>query len=351
MDRPFIGSKNRYALLSDSEDMDPIHVVEQSIKKVGLEEKADTTTVRGSHLENKDGPGMQSKAKGLAPTKPGARSKLTLQTSGNTQHTEDKNLIQDITETNRLNKNHQSQLSALPEKGDDWTETQKKDKIRPRKARGGLLRRDLFNDRGKREFDRLSGSQKSGVKPVEKRDGGGARNWGRLSDNYEILHEDDQTADGTAENAESKTASKPTKADDGPAKQMTLDEWKEQMRGSQSAPVYNLRKPGEGTDQKQWDRFQILKKKTQEDPSCEEVSQVQSNQPKNASKVVKSIDVLFSGESYSGPYQARHGGRGGRHGPKSSDTTQQSAHLKECNIKAYSTPKFDETDFPSLGGT
>lgn len=35
-----------------------------------------------------------------------------------------------------------------------------------------------FERRGKREFDRQSGSDKTGVKSVDKREGAGAHNWG-----------------------------------------------------------------------------------------------------------------------------------------------------------------------------
>ena len=38
---------------------------------------------------------------------------------------------------------------------------------------------------GKREFDRQSGSDKSGVKPQEKREGSGAHNWGSVKDEIE----------------------------------------------------------------------------------------------------------------------------------------------------------------------
>ena len=36
-----------------------------------------------------------------------------------------------------------------------------------------------FRGGGKREFERRSGSDKSSVKAVDKREGGGAHNWGR----------------------------------------------------------------------------------------------------------------------------------------------------------------------------
>lgn len=50
---------------------------------------------------------------------------------------------------------------------------------------GGRGRGGVQDTRGKREFDRLSGSDKSGVKPVEKREGSGAHNWGSVQDEIE----------------------------------------------------------------------------------------------------------------------------------------------------------------------
>lgn len=44
---------------------------------------------------------------------------------------------------------------------------------------------DNRDGRGKPVFDRHSGSDKAGIKPVEKRDGGGAHNWGTIADDIE----------------------------------------------------------------------------------------------------------------------------------------------------------------------
>lgn len=44
------------------------------------------------------------------------------------------------------------------------------------RGRGGG--RGGFDNRGKREYDRHSGSDKTSIKPVEKRDGAGSFNWG-----------------------------------------------------------------------------------------------------------------------------------------------------------------------------
>lgn len=48
------------------------------------------------------------------------------------------------------------------------------------RGRGGMQ-----DQRGKRDFDRQSGSDKSGVKPVEKREGSGPHNWGSVQDEIE----------------------------------------------------------------------------------------------------------------------------------------------------------------------
>lgn len=42
-----------------------------------------------------------------------------------------------------------------------------------------------YDFRGKREFDRQSGSDRSGVKAVDKRDGAGSHNWGTMKDDME----------------------------------------------------------------------------------------------------------------------------------------------------------------------
>ena len=48
------------------------------------------------------------------------------------------------------------------------------------RGRGGAQ-----DTRNKRDFDRQSGSDKSGVKPIEKREGSGAHNWGSVQDEIE----------------------------------------------------------------------------------------------------------------------------------------------------------------------
>ena len=56
---------------------------------------------------------------------------------------------------------------------------------RGRGGRGGGRGRGGFDRFGKREFERHSGSDKSGVKPVDKREGSGSHNWGNFKDDIE----------------------------------------------------------------------------------------------------------------------------------------------------------------------
>lgn len=70
------------------------------------------------------------------------------------------------------------------------------------RGRGGVRGRGSYgaqDNRGKRDFDRQSGSDKSGVKPIEKREGSGAHNWGSVQDEIESQLEPtvvDEAAEG-----------------------------------------------------------------------------------------------------------------------------------------------------------
>ncbi|XP_049514908.1 plasminogen activator inhibitor 1 RNA-binding protein isoform X2 [Dermacentor silvarum] len=51
---------------------------------------------------------------------------------------------------------------------------------------GGFGGRGGYDGRGKREFERQSGSDRSGVKPVDKKGGEGSYNWGTVNDDLEV---------------------------------------------------------------------------------------------------------------------------------------------------------------------
>lgn len=145
-----------------------------------------------------------------------------------------------------------------------------------RNERGPQNRRSY----GKREFDRQSGSDKTGVKAVDKRDGAGAHNWGSHKQDVDDYNKGNvATADWDAERDGQKIVkddkanngeTKPTDEQNGkdgivtePAsveeetKEITLDEWKAQ-RAERAKPQYNIRKAGEGEDTSQWKKMVAL---------------------------------------------------------------------------------------------
>lgn len=133
---------------------------------------------------------------------------------------------------------------------------------------------------GKREFDRQSGSDKTGVKAVDKREGGGAHNWGTHKQDIddftkgnaewdaeraakikdEKSNDDSANAEtGNEQNAGKENATEQANqaAAEEEAKEITLDEWKAQ-RAERAKPQYNLRKAGEGEDTSQWKKMVAL---------------------------------------------------------------------------------------------
>lgn len=121
--------------------------------------------------------------------------------------------------------------------------------------------------RGKREFDRQSGSDKTGVKAVDKRDGAGAHNWGShkqdlddLTKGGEYMTDGEKNDSAVEESGKEEATGEAAPAADEP-KEMTLDEWKAQRQAMRAKPQYNLRKAGEGEDTKQFQNMVPLNKK------------------------------------------------------------------------------------------
>lgn len=146
---------------------------------------------------------------------------------------------------------------------------------------GGGSGRNFNNERGsnrrqyggKREFDRQSGSDKTGVKAIDKRDGGGAHNWGTHKqdiDDYQKGYDNAAASDESKTNKDDKANGEPKGETEQngkdateqvqieeEAKEITLDEWKAQ-RAERAKPQYNIRKAGEGEDTSQWKKMIAL---------------------------------------------------------------------------------------------
>nr|CAD7571823.1 unnamed protein product [Timema californicum] len=122
---------------------------------------------------------------------------------------------------------------------------------------------------------------RSGVKPVDKREGGGAHNWGNHKDdiaeqlNTTQLSDDQQdwtndksapdtqsseTVDKEAETGVNDVDPDAAQHTEEEPKELTLDEYKA-LRGNRQKPTFNLRKAGEGEDLSQWKKMYALNKK------------------------------------------------------------------------------------------
>ncbi|XP_026474134.1 plasminogen activator inhibitor 1 RNA-binding protein [Ctenocephalides felis] len=196
----------------------------------------------------------------------------------------------------------------------------------PRGGRGGRGGGRFNDGRGKREFDRQSGSDKTGIKPVDKREGGGAHNWGTHKDDIADLNKSGQSetdpflendkADGApaSENAVTENATEPETEGDKPApveeepKELTLDEWKAQKAALRQKPSYNLRKAGEGEDLSQWKKMYALdkKKEGEEAETDEELEYDAADYPQRVGRQKHILEIEFTFND------ARRGGGGGR---------------------------------------
>ncbi|CAF4653906.1 unnamed protein product [Rotaria sp. Silwood1] len=123
----------------------------------------------------------------------------------------------------------------------------------------------------RRQTDRQPRSFVSSVKPIEKKDGEGAHNWGKPTENPEEHPITDETTETTG----------PTSKDwaqqvEEAEKQMTLDEYKRQLEAKKRAyqeklPQFKTRVAGEGEDPKNWHKFeQEYRKKTGDDEDEDE---------------------------------------------------------------------------------
>lgn len=223
-----------------------------------------------------------------------------------------------------------------PRKTRDFDDGQRKPYVQ-NGGPGGVKR---FDGRGKRELDRQSGSNKTGIKAVDKRDGAGSHNWGSSKQDakeFSNLQDQDYQPQDADTSADEKTNPERTNVTNGEggeagdgaanaksedeAKEMTLDEWKAQKAAVRLKPQYNLRKAGEGEDSAQWDKMVALDRKSvkAEAGSAAEGEDDDNNDTQKATsggkggKQVLDIEFHFNDNRRGGLGRSR-GGRGGKGG-------------------------------------
>ncbi|XP_077133382.1 SERPINE1 mRNA-binding protein 1 isoform X1 [Ranitomeya variabilis] len=193
----------------------------------------------------------------------------------------------------------------------------------------GIGRGDGFDSRGKREFDRHSGSDRasshfSGPKHEDKRGGSGSHNWGTVKDELSeldqstVTEETPETEDQPTADSENKENEAEEVKEEGP-KEMTLDEWKAMQDKERSKVEFNIRKPNEGADG-QWKKgFVLHKSKSEEVHVHQEIvwNQVHAESEgldhhfrKPANDITSQLEINFG--DLGRPGRGRGGGRGGR---------------------------------------
>lgn len=174
----------------------------------------------------------------------------------------------------------------------------------------------------KREFDRQSGSDRTGVKSIDKRDGAGSHNWGSVKEAIDDVNKNESetnvtNAEGGAKADESGTEPQNEQATaEEEAKELTLDEWKAQQ-GQRIKPTFNIRKAGEGEDTTQWKKMVVLtSNKKKENDSEEELEYDPALYPQRVGRQQRVLDIQFNFNDGRRGGPGGFGGRGGRGGPR-----------------------------------
>lgn len=187
-------------------------------------------------------------------------------------------------------------------------------------GRGRGIGRDGFDARGKREFDRHSGSDRSSLKPEEKRGGSGSHNWGTVKDEMSELDQSNVTEEAP-EGEEHPPADSENKENEAGevkeegAKEMTLDEWKAMQDKDRAKQEFNIRKANEGADS-QWKKGYVLHKSKTEpgviDAEAEHEADDDHHSRKPAHDITSQLEINFG--ELARPGRGRGGPRGGRGG-------------------------------------
>ncbi|KAK7131231.1 hypothetical protein R3I94_016383 [Phoxinus phoxinus] len=205
---------------------------------------------------------------------------------------------------------------------------------------------DGFDQRGKREFERHSGSDRTSVRSEEKRSGSGSRNWGSMRDQMSeegSPSEEVVETEETQEVASTEGENRPSETEEviEVAIEMTLDEWKALQEQSRPKVELNIRKADTPVPSKAVviHKSKLLQK---HDNGIDE-EDVVFRRPAN--DITCQLEINFG--SLARPSRGGRGGRGGggrgRGAPPMSMPSQRSPQKLE-----YAPNPDDPEDFPAL---
>ncbi|XP_017159959.1 SERPINE1 mRNA-binding protein 1 isoform X4 [Poecilia reticulata] len=187
----------------------------------------------------------------------------------------------------------------------------------------GMGRSDGFDSRGKREFDRHSGSDRS-LKGEDKRGGSGSHNWGTVKDELNELDQSNVTEENPegeehppADSENKRENEVEEQKEEGP-KEMTLDEWKAMQDKERAKVEFNIRKANEGAD---WNKGFVLHKSKAEQDKKGDLTELDIDDSKGdeehhfrkpANDITSQLEINFG--DLGRPGRGRGGPRGGRGG-------------------------------------
>ncbi|KAM6991210.1 intracellular hyaluronan-binding protein 4 isoform 2-T2 [Passerculus sandwichensis] len=219
-------------------------------------------------------------------------------------------------------------------------------RMRGRGRGGGLIGSfDGFDQRRKREPERESGNDKTGVKADDKKGGGGPRNYRTMTDGISGK-EQAASMEETAEAPEQRGTSEGeplSKAAEGEpmeevVQEMTLDEWKSLQQRNRPKPEFNIRKPESTVPPK---AVVIHKSKYSDDLQKEDFEDNSHVFRKPVNDITSQLDINFG--SLSRPGYGFRGARGGR-GRRPEETVPR----PEVVVQLVAPNPDDPEDFPAL---
>lgn len=171
-----------------------------------------------------------------------------------------------------------------------------------------------------REFDRHSGNDKTGIKPIDKKDGAGKGNWGTPEDEI-VAEETLNDTQGEQNEGNSNWAARVDESEEAKKEDeneenkdtpnlMTLDEYKALQMKINNKNEFNIRKPGEGEDLSKWGKTYVLPKKAdeedeeEEDEEEEDEEENEDEEDEKKKSLINQIQIKF--------YEPAQSGRGGR---------------------------------------
>ncbi|KAM8885700.1 intracellular hyaluronan-binding protein 4.S-like [Spinachia spinachia] len=217
-----------------------------------------------------------------------------------------------------------------------------------RGSRGGggyLGNADNFNLRGKREYDRQSGT---GISPEEKRGGSGRWNWGSFeeavrNETMEISHNPVQPeAQMRAEEDNQNRALEDGEVMVQVAMEMTLDEWKALQETNRPKAEFNIRKSGNKIPSKAKVIHKSKHTETVKEGILEDVEEEGTFLRKSVNDITSLLDINFG--SLGRPSRGGRG-RGARGGPASRPERPKPILERE---DGFAPNPDDPEDFPAL---